>query len=257
MLSRKYLVFKAKEDCQLTYNYQYPLSVILYKKMELRDSEFSNMLHNEGFRSKDAKRKKMKLFNFNLIFHNLDMVSTGIKFNKGDEVRLCISGHKKIINTILQGFTLNNHLAIYDCDFEFAGLENDDKRVKFNDVNIYKSLSPMIESIWDKEVIFLTPYQKEYYDAIKQNLRRKYELIYDKEYKGEIKIMIEDMLDIKPKTIAIKGGYLQGYSKFNVLVQCDADMQKIVYYCGLGQNNSLGAGFVKFITGGKCNGESI
>lgn len=250
MLSRKYLKFIAKNDGVLPYDNNYILSVILYKKMSLFNKEFSEFLHDTGYISKDAKAKKMKMFNYSLIFYNLDMLSNGIKIKKGDVIQLAITGYKEPLNAMIHGFLMNNTLKINESIFEMTKIE-DDKNVRFNKINIYKPLNLIIESIWNDKVEFLTPYQLEYYNAIKQNLIRKYEIIYNKPYDGELKIMIENVLDVKPKTIKIKQGYLQGYGKFNILVQADRNMQKVAYYCGLGQNNSMGAGYVEYITGGE------
>jgi CRISPR-associated endoribonuclease Cas6 len=90
--------------------------------------------------------------------------------------------------------------------------------------------------------------------AVKQNLKRKYQLIYDKEYIGDLKIGIEDFLKIKPKSVNIKGHKVHGFGKFNVLIQANKDMQKVAFCCGLGSHNMYGAGFLKYITGGEING---
>jgi len=250
MLSRKYLKFIAKNDTVLSYDNNYILSVILYKKMSLFNKEFGEFLHDTGYISKNKKAKKMKLFNYSLIFNNLDMISDGIKIKKGNVIQLAITGYKQPLNAILQGFLMDSTLKINESIFEMTEVITD-KNVKFNKINIYKPLSPVIESVWNEKVKFLTPYQVEYYNAIKQNLMRKYEIIYNKPYKGELKLMIENMLDVRPKTINVKKGYLQGYGKFNILIQADRDMQKVAYYCGLGQNNSMGAGYMEYITGGE------
>lgn len=250
MLSRKYINLIAENDGILQYDVNYILSVILYKKMTLFNEEYSKFLHDKGYLTKDEKNKKMKLFNYSLIFNNLDMLSDGIIIKKGDKIQLSITGYKEPLNAIIQGFLIDNTFNINSLNFKLINIEND-KKVYFNNVNIYKPLNPIIESIWDEKVKFLNPYQSEYYLALKQNLKRKYEIIYNKPYIGELKIMIENILDIKPKSIKIKKGYLQGYGKFNILVQAEKDMQKVAYYCGLGQNNSLGAGYLQYITGGE------
>lgn len=252
MLSRKYLVFKAMDDGLLKYDYHYIMSTIVYKKMTLFNREYAEFLHEDGYRSKDEKAKKMKLFNISLIFNNLDMISEGIKIEKDNEIRLAISGYKEPLNAILQGFSIDGTMTINNIQFKMVGMESD-KGVRFSNINIYKPLNPIIESQWNEadKVHFLTPYQQEYYSTLKQNLNRKYEIIYNKKYTGDLKIMIEDMLEIKPKAIKIKNGYLQGYGKFTILIQADKEMQKVAYYCGLGQNNSFGAGYLQYITGGE------
>ena len=119
---------------------------------------------------------------------------------------------------------------------------------------LYKVRTPVVESIYNEEenkVIYLNVAQQEFYSALGQNLLRKYEIIYNKKYEGELYFDIENILNAKKKYITkIKeNGYLIGYTNFEIFVQADVDMQKVAYYCGLGQNNSIGMGLVTFITG--------
>ncbi|WP_243894319.1 CRISPR-associated endoribonuclease Cas6 [Clostridium haemolyticum] len=186
-----------------------------------------------------------------MLFNNQKMDSKGININKDDEVVLIISGYKDPMNAILQGLCINHKINLNNIIFKVIAIK-EDRKVKFNKINIYKAITPIVESIWENgSVKFLNPYQSQYYNAIKKNLKRKYEIIYKKTYSGELKLMIENMLKIKQKSIKIKNGYIQGYSNFEILIQCDKDMQKVAYYCGLGQNSSMGLGLLNYITGGE------
>ncbi|OOV52317.1 CRISPR-associated endoribonuclease Cas6 [Clostridium botulinum D/C] len=251
MLLRKSIILQAQDNGLLDYNWNYPLAINLFDKMALYNEEFAKFLHDEGFRSKDEKKKKFKLINFMLLFNNQEMNSKGININKNDEIVLIISGYKDPMNAILQGLCINNEINLNNIIFKVVNVK-DDKKVKFNKINIYKAMTPIVESIWEDGLVkYLNPYQPEYYNAIKQNLKRKYEIVYNKPYNGELKLMIENMLKVKQKSIKIKNGYIQGYSNFEILVKCSKDMQKIVYYLGAGQNSSMGAGLVNYITGGE------
>lgn len=250
MLQRKCLILESQNSSILDYNWNYPLTINLFNKITLFNKEFANFLHNEGFRSKDAKKKKFKLINYMLLFKNQQMKKEGIKIKNKDEVVLIISGYKEPINAILQGLSIDNNIIINDTIFKVVNVE-DDKIVKFNKINIYRAMIPIVESKFEEgKVKYLNPYNPEFYNAIKQNLKRKYEVIYNKPYQGQLKLMIENMLKIKKKSIKVKNGYIQGYSNFEILVQADKDMQKIAYYCGIGAN-SLGLGLVNYVTGGE------
>lgn len=244
------MVLLAQSDGYIPYDWHYELFKQIFKKITLFNKDYALALHNEGFRTKDDKQKKMKLFNFSLQFKDNEMQKQGIKINKGDTIELVASGYNEIINAILQGLIIDNKFNINNILFAIKEIRND-KKVYFNKINIYKTITPVIESIWNEGIYYLNPYQLEYYNAIKNNLKRKYRLIYNKEYTGELKIQIENILKAKLKTITIKDGYLRGYGKYEILVQADKNMQKVAYYCGLGQNNSMGAGFLNYITGGE------
>lgn len=251
MLSRKIIVLQANDSGYIDYDWLYNMSKQIYNKITLYNKEYAKFLHDKGFISRDLKTKKFKLFNFSLIFDNQKMNKEGIYINKNDNINLVISGYNEVINAILQGIIINNEFKLNNILFKTVNIQNDSK-VRFNKINIYKALTPIVESKWNDGVKYLNPYDPKYYNAIKQNLKRKYEIIYDKPYNGILKIMIENMLKVKKKTFNIKNdSYVQGYGKFEMLVQADNDMQKVAYYCGLGEKNSIGAGFLVFITGGE------
>lgn len=250
MLLRKIPILNAQNEGYIDYNWLYIISKQLYHKITLYDTEYALLLHDKGYRSKDEKLKKFKLFNFCLLFDNQKMDEKGIYISKGDNIQLVISGYDKVINAILQGLILNNEFNINNILFKVTNINNDSK-VRFNKINIYKAITPIVESKWNDKIEYLNPYQIEYYNALKQNLKRKYEIIYNEPYFGELKIMIENILKVKKKTFNIKKGYVQGYGKFEILVQANKKMQQVAYYCGLGEKSSLGAGFLKYITGGE------
>ena len=45
-----------------------------------------------------------------------------------------------------------------------------------------------------------------------------------------------------------KARWVKGHT-YNIWIQADKDMQKIIYYLGLGQNSSIGCGCLSIITG--------
>lgn len=254
MLQRIELIMEAKQNTLLPYDYNYQIGCEIYKKINEMDSAFCSLYHTEGLR-KNKKQRNFKLLNPLLQFDNATMDKEGIILNQGDKVKLIIGGSQKIINIILNGFYQNNKLNINGEIFEFI----DAKVIKmpqFKQVGLYKVESALIEYIQDenKKAQPIDIMNPKYIQAIKQNLKRKYQLIYNKEYIGELKIGIEDFLKIKPKSVNIKGYKIYGFGKFNVLIQADKDMQKVAYCCGLGSHNMYGAGFLKYITGGELNG---
>ena len=154
---------------------------------------------------------------------------------------------------MIKGIIKVGKLNLFGCQLEPTELLNDEP-IKFKNKMLYKVCSPIVEKTYDAEksiTRYTNPMQKEFYTALAQNLKRKYKLIYDKEYEGELHFDIDNTLKIKNKAInLIKGnGQIKGTGKYEIWVQADRDMQRVVYYCGLGQNNSTGAGFLNYIVG--------
>ncbi|HBH0696798.1 TPA: CRISPR-associated endoribonuclease Cas6, partial [Clostridioides difficile] len=143
-------------------------------------------------------------------------------------------------------FKLNN------IEFKVSDIEEDSKK-NFNNITLYKVRSPIVASLYDlksRKQVYLNPMQEEFYKALHDNLGNKYKLIHNKEYTGELYFDIEDVLAVKKKYITnIKGkGFIIGYTDFEIFVQANKDMQEVIYYCGLGEKNSIGMGLLTYIT---------
>ncbi|MBU3174306.1 CRISPR-associated endoribonuclease Cas6 [Clostridium estertheticum] len=246
-LNRIFINIKCQSDCMLDYNYQYDLLKTLYGAYTAQNEANSKLFHEVGF---IMEHKKFKLINTCLIFENSEMVKEGIKLKEGEEIKIMISGVEHVINEIVKGFIKINKFSIRDCKFEVKGLTND-KKINFKRVVLNKVLTIVVESKFtDGKIEYLSVYDKRFYETLAQNLKRKYKLIYDEEFKDELYFDIENVLSAKKKKIngIKKDGYLKGYGNFNIWIQTNIKMQKVAYYCGIGQNNMLGAGALLHLT---------
>lgn len=234
---------------EISYNYQHEILKNIYKLMKLVDKEGAAISHNKGYRLDSGHI--FKLFNYTLLFEGAEFANTGIRFNKNTKIKLVLSGKKEIIETILKGFLVSPKIEIDNLIFDFKGVGKD-KRVYFEEVTFYKALSPIVVSTKTNEgnKEYLTPYNERYFENLVNNLKRKYKLIYKKEYKGEIFFEIDNLLEMKNKFIKFKNGGMKG-QEYSIWIQADKDMQKVIYYLGLGQNSSTGCGCLSFITGVK------
>lgn len=247
-LTRKIIVLEAIENCILDYNYHYELMKQLYKSIEIENKDKAKKLHNEGFK---INNKIYKLFTNQLFIENAKYSKEGISIQKKNKLRLTISGAKEIVQNAILGIVKNGELKLFNNRFRVLDLEHE-KKVKFDNITLYKVRNPIVATRQDedKKIVFVSPYQEKYFEILANNLKRKYELIYKKEYTGELYFDIEDIFSIKKRLISnIKSkGILIGYSNFELYIQADIDMQKVAYYCGAGSNNSLGMGMMTYIT---------
>ena len=248
MLIRKEFIFEPINDCSISYNYQYEIHKNINYYISVADKNMEKFLNNTGYREKSGHI--FKLYNFALRFKNV-IFNDKIKLNTNSQVKLIISGKEDILKTIAKGLLHVKKIKLNDIDFKLKIIE-DSVNVRFNKIMLYKTLSPIIETTTNdiKEKRYLTPYESEYYINLANNAKRKYELIYNKEYKDKIYFDIEDAFNIKKKSFAIKDGHLTGY-EYNIWVEATPKMQNIIYYLGLGQNSSTGAGMIEYITGRK------
>ncbi|MBY2477204.1 CRISPR-associated endoribonuclease Cas6 [Clostridioides difficile] len=248
-LVRRYLILTVDDEVVLDYNYQYELMKRIYEAIEINDRRKALSLHNEGYK---MDKKVFKLFNYTMMFEDAKYSKEGIHLNSRTKIRLILSGYDDILNNIIKGFIKCKVFKIYNIEFKLSNMDEDSK-IGFNNITLYKVRSPIVASLYDlksKKQVYLNPMQEEFYKALHDNLMKKYKLIYNKEYTGEVYFDIEDVLSVKKKYVTnIKGkGFVIGYTDFEIFVEADKDMQKVIYYCGLGEKNSIGMGLLTYIT---------
>ncbi|HFL3556485.1 TPA: CRISPR-associated endoribonuclease Cas6 [Clostridioides difficile] len=248
-LVRRYLILTVDNEVVLDYNYQYELMKRIYEVIEVNDRRKALSLHNEGYK---IDKKVFKLFNYTMMFEDAKYSKEGIHLNSRTKIRLILSGYDDILNNIIKGFIKCKVFKLYNIEFKLSNMDEDSK-IGFNSITLYKVRSPIVASLYDlksKKQVYLNPMQEEFYKALHDNLMKKYKLIYNKEYTGEVYFDIEDVLSVKKKYVTnIKGkGFVIGYTDFEIFVEADKDMQKVIYYCGLGEKNSIGMGLLTYIT---------
>lgn len=235
-LVRRYLILTVDNEVVLDYNYQYELMKRIYEAIEISDRRKALSLHNEGYK---IDKKVFKLFNYTMMFEDAKYSKEGIHLNSRTKIRLILSGYDDILNNIIKGFIKCKVFKLYNIEFKLSNMDEDSK-IGFNSITLYKVRSPIVASLYDlksKKQVYLNPMQEEFYKALHDNLMKKYKLIYNKEYTGEVYFDIEDVLSVKKKYITnIKGkGFVIGYTDFEIFIEADKDMQKVIYYCGLGE----------------------
>lgn len=247
---RKQIIYKAPGDIKLDYNYNYDIMKNIYYYMSIADDVLHRRVHDEGYRVESGH--VFKLFNFTLLFENADFNSKGVFCNESTRVKLIISGSKDIVKKILKGILHVKKLKIGESEIKLENIE-DDKRVGFKEIMLYGALSPVVETTKHEvegqlKKKYLSIYESEYYRNLSENAKRKYELVYGKPYEGNIFFDIDDALKVKEKSVKFKNEWIRGY-KYDIWIEADQDMQKVIYYLGLGQNSSIGMGCLNFITG--------
>ncbi len=245
-IDRYFVQLKATKSCKLTYEYQYPLMKLLYQCLENEDTGISQVFHDNGY---EIDNKKFKLINTYLLMSDTVFTKDYIQIQPDSTIELMLSGDQKYINLVIKGLIKMENINLCNCNFQITSMKQD-QNIKFKKQMLYKVLSQVVESTYNNKIEYLNPYQQQFYSALAQNLKRKYQLVYNEEYQDELFFDIENILSVKKKKIQnIKGnGYKVGYGNFNIWIEASPKMQKIAYYTGLGQANFLGAGTLIYLT---------
>ncbi len=268
LFKREQLLFEPKGNCTISYNYQHEVMKNIYDFISICDKAASDKLHNEGSKvsikdqNKDNKVNQgrdieytYKLFTHTLLFEKVKF-SNNIKLNENSKIYLIISGKVDIVDKIVKGIKEKKSLTINSNTFNYV-IDNTEKvfrkPMKYRKTMLYKTLSPVIETKRDKinsKVVNLTPFDDRYMEYLKKNLIRKYKAVTNMEdihNLNQIKLTIENNLEVREKKLKIKNGYVKGY-QFNIWIEAPIEIQKVAYYLGLGQkNSSLGAGVLSYI----------
>lgn len=244
-LVRRSVVFKPEENIQIPYKYNHDVMRNIYYYISVINENMEKFLHNEGYRVENSF--VYKLFNFTLRFTNANFEKEYIELNEDSTVTLILSGKDDILNTILRGLLHIRCIKIGNIEIPLKTIEKEKPPI-FRKVMLYRALSPVVTTIKNENgyVVSLDPYVSKYYENLAMNLKRKYKLIYEEDFNGPLYFDINDVLTMREKSHDIKGIYKKGYL-FDIWVETTPKMQRIIYYLGLGENNSTGAGCLSLL----------
>ncbi len=239
-LVRRKIIFKPDKKIELPYDYNHDVMKAIYYYISVVDEKQERFLHNEGYKVEDKHR--FKLFNFALRFGNADFKKDFIEVNENSNIILILSGVDKVVNSILRGLLHIKQIRINDNYIPLYDIKKDGYK-PFNKVMLYETLSPVVTTTMNDNgyTVSLKPYVDKYYINLAENLMKKYKLVYNEDFKGPLFFDINDVLNMKEKSHRIKGIYKLGYL-YDMWVETTIKMQRIIYYLGLGENNSTGAG---------------
>lgn len=246
MFTRMEILFSVPKECRIPYSYGYKVMANLYRYISVVDSRLEQFLHNQGYRAKSGHC--YKFFNHTLLFTNADFLKDGIRLGKDTEVRLIVSGKKDIVMAICNGVFKDRQLIMDDAVLTLKNIVKSPK-ILFSEIMKYKTLSPVVTSTKNDdnsvEYISICDYEK-YFRNLGFNAIRKYETIFEREFNLEKTPLYFDVnqlfSEIKEKRIMVKNAPIKAYL-FEPVVECkDIDMQKVIYYLGLGERSSIGFG---------------
>lgn len=233
----------------IDYNYNQSVAGLIYSALSSYNSRYKN-LHDEGFL---IEGKKFKLFNFTLEFKDAYFKKDGIHVTSKSTVILIISGMHSIVQSIAKAILNLNSIWIFNTELKVNELKKDNTK-KFQNTMLYHTYSGVIESYREvidgrNKIYYTSPTDSIFFKQLAFNLKRKYQLIYDKEYEGPLYFDIEDIFSIRKKKIKIKENCVKPSWVMDFWLQANPDMQKVAYYLGIGQQTSFGFGCLKAITG--------
>lgn len=248
----------AKSERQLDLNYNYYLTSLIYRLLSQHDEDFSSMLHDRGY---VVGNKKFKLFVFSRFMPESYSIEGQYMLIKPGKCRLYINSPVERFIECLGNSLLKNGSVRIDRDEYIVNNVYLKDNTSFDYETEFRTLSPIVvttameteEGLKPRTVYIDEP---KFIDNIKNNLLKKYFLVHGK-LPVNMSIDIEfdqEYLRTKPKgtLINFKGITLKGFiAPFKM--RCSEDIKKIAVDCGLGENNSIGMGYI-MEKEGRCTG---
>lgn len=231
-------------------NYQYQLSSAIYNLLQKADQEYARELHQKGY---EFGSKKFKLFTFSSLFPDFYKIRGKEMIIAPGKINFYIGSLKnEFIMNFASGIFSNHILRIGRASFLISQVEAI-PTPKFATTMKFKCLSPVVATTKQEINGAIKPRDcqledKKYAENIIQNLKTKYELIYDKPFSnGDLTISFkpEDVEKYKKgKLIYYKNTFVKGFlCPFEATGS--SELMEIMWELGAGEKNSGGFGMVE------------
>jgi CRISPR-associated endoribonuclease Cas6 len=240
-------------------NYQYEISAAVYKLFQQGSPEFAKNLHYEGFKHNISK---FKLFTFSkLKIKESKVFEDRIKINS-EYIDLFISIYpEEGYEPIIKGIFNNSEISVGDkkskMNFKISSIEKITEP-KFSEEMTYKTISPILISYnyeGNNSKTFLNPTDTDFKKLFIQNLINKYtayfnfkhphaKISFDYNFDIEINEKIKSTL-IKIKADTAQETKLKAYF-MTFTLKAPVELQRLGYFAGFGEKNSLGFGCCDF-----------
>ncbi len=246
----KIKLFSEKEII-LPFSYNYILQSFIYRNLNI---VLSNFLHEKGYL---YEKRSFKLFTFSRISGKFHIEDKNFIFTP--PVFLTVSSPKEEIlesfaETIVKKsiFSLSDntvYVEAVEVQFypDFSKQEYEIKML--SPVTVYSTLK---SKNGKEKTYYYSPAEKEFNCLIKENLKKKYFLIYQK--KTEINNFEIHPIDLKTSNLKIinyKGTIIKGWmGKFKM--RGEKEVLKVAYDCGIGSKNPQGFGCFEILHQDSC-----
>lgn len=235
--------FAGEKDLLLPIQYNHIVQGFLYNHMT--DIDFSDFLHNEGFK---YEKRKFKLFTFSRLEGEFSILRNENKIKIKPPFKLTVASPiDEFIFDISQNMFKRDYCEFNSQRYKLNSL-NIDSPPAFKDSARIKFISPVvmystIEEKGLKYTYYYSPWDDNFSLLLLSNLLKKYELIYgEKLLDPYFKLYpIGEKNNKYQKIIKYKDTVIKGWMGIYD-VECSPDLLKLSYYTGLGSKNSQGFG---------------
>ena len=207
------------------------------------DPVLSKFLHDIGF---PYGKRKFKLFTFSKVIGKLIKKGNILTFEP--EITLYFASPLiDIVSSSAKTFLKKNSLRLGRNNLELVSIEV--IKPKVDEEITVRCLSPITvykTPEGEKRFRYLNPWEEEFYQLIKKNLIKKYEIIYGRSYKEHIEVEPVKISKNYRKKVVYRGTLIEAWEGYYKL-KGSQDILRIALEAGLGSKNPQGFGMVERI----------
>ena len=218
-------------------HYRQGIQAFLYSAFPL---EFAEQLHN--MKSLDGL-KLFKPFVFSNILGKYTLIDRQIYFSDG-AVLYFSTPIPELLASVYLFLQQNQVITLYDQFMSIVSVEILDESMEDGTYQ-YRTLSPItVYTTEDGFTEYADPFHNEYRDMLIENLRRKYEQIYQEPCNDFINIY--SFSDVKQNICKFKNTHVVAY-RYRCKITTTKNVHDIILNCGLGSKNAAGFGIMELI----------
>lgn len=225
--------FEMDGSVTLPYSYRRGIHAFIYSALGAQDSE---ELHN-------MKNGEIKPFVFSDIKGHYQTNEHGIIF-EGNCVLYIASPFFDILNDIYNFCIENKYISLLSNYLPIKKISQV-KYKEFSGPISYRTLSPITiyETDQDGKIIYYSPTENIFKKKVKENLAKKYELLYGYEMNEYLNIYKID--DIRKQIINFKSFNYEAYH-MTFTADCKNEIHTLIMDMGLGYRNPIGLGMIEY-----------
>jgi CRISPR-associated endoribonuclease Cas6 len=238
----------SKKDSIIPFNYQYPMSCWIYNLIRQSDNQFSDFIHNIGYK---FENKHFKMFSFsNLYDFGYDVTKFGLKVKSDTAVFKIGFLSNEIALNVIQGLFNQQQLRLGQTYFKIKNVELLNPKIETETIKL-RTKSPLVIKNYNQ--IYLKPNDEDYETIFENNLKRKYAIAIQKNWlpKTELNQSLSiRLLSRRPKKQGIKIKYEKnqviGY-QYNFELTAPKVLIQTGLLAGFGSGNAQGFGFCEIM----------
>lgn len=219
-------------------NYSYSLASMIYRAIERANPSLSLELH---------KPKTFKFFTFSrlMIPNRKFRIEDDEMIIESDNAHFFFSTAKnEIAESLVEGLLKKPEVKIGRAKF-FVSEIRILREKKIRKREKFVTLSPIcVSTLRDNSIWDISPSEKKFYENLKNNLIKKYKLLYGRD-ENDMNVKIK-VLKAKRKRIKIKNTHRICYDLV-FEAKGSKELLEVGYKTGFGERNSMGFGMVKVV----------